>query len=149
MLKFRSVTTSVFIFCLFLNQLSGCKEKTISTKLSCENDKTQCLKLANSKTEIRFNTPQLFSEQAYDVEVKTDKMINKAYLSGINMKMGRIPFLMEGTSTGYNGQIFLGMCSEPIMKWNLTVIYGDETVDVFEVTSYWNKEVYFNSMEGN
>lgn len=130
---------------LFLMTLAGCGENTNKQQIDCNITPDSCLTLENDHTKIMFNTPVVVVENTYQISVISNKKIEKLEVTGINMNMGLIPvFLSEQNIDGkyhYQGQLFLGMCSEPKMQWQLRVVYKNHTPDDFQFTGYWQAPV--------
>jgi len=136
---YRVVNT--ILLCLFM-QVSGCKEKNSPDINRCETAKNECLSFVSDKIEVQFNKSRLFVEQPIKVNFVTESSLQRAYLSSVNMDMGRIPLYLNKTAAGYETTLVIGICAEPTMVWELTLDFEDDSSERFQLYSYWNEDVY-------
>lgn len=105
--------------------------------------RTDCIEFNNQHVKVKLNTNLVLVEQVYKMLIHSKNPISQANLSGINMNMGRLPLtlkLLEKTDDGYfyETSVILGICSEPEMQWQLTILTNQSTSN-FNFTSYWHK----------
>ena len=67
------------------------------------------------------------------------------------MDMGYVPVLIKPIPNSqninlYEGQLFLGICSEPVMNWQLKVKHTDNSLSLINMTSYWSKQYIDHSL---
>ncbi len=129
---------SVILLCVLFMMVS-CNKVEPSKQNSCLINAERCLMLSNLNIELRFKTDKLIVEEPTQISIKTPKNIENMWLEGLNMNMGKIPFVINRENSGYSTQLFLGMCSEPQMTWRLYIEYQDGTNDQFELISYWQR----------
>lgn len=128
---------SLFFWVIVLVGCSGGKEEVLK---ECKNNSDLCLSMSNEGVKIDFNTDHLVVENFYQMTIQSESNITRAYLKGVNMDMGTIELpLKKAEENVYSANLMLGMCSEPVMKWQLTLESSNATLSRFELTSYWSK----------
>ncbi len=79
-----------------------------------------------------------------ELRVAPNEHISEAFLTGINMYMGKIPLqLQPKQSQGqWKSQFMVGACTEPEMRWQLTVLVRNQAGTIrrvqHEFQSYLN-----------
>lgn len=76
------------------------------------------------KIDIQFAPASIPLETELDISMMSASplSIRQAWVEGINMYMGRIPVQFESNDgMNWHAPLFLGMCSEPDMQWQLIV----------------------------
>lgn len=115
--------------------LVGCKPRQDVTL--CEEN---CIKWQQDSITVQTNVKQIIVEQAIELSITSAEPVVSAKLEGISMDMGIIPLHLKAQQDEnkfkYNGQIWLGICSQPNMNWLLTVETERNTYH-FEFTSQW------------
>jgi hypothetical protein len=116
---------------MFLNYTDSPPIK--STK-QCNIDLTQeCVVFDNEQQiSVRFlQEVELEEELLLTIRVPNNTQVKKMWVQGINMYMGKSAVLTpsvdaeEGKKV-YNARLFLGSCSEPLMRWQLVIQTTDE-----------------------
>lgn len=86
--------------------------------------------------DIQFAPASIPLETEVDISMKSASPINirQAWVEGINMYMGRIPVEFESNDgMNWHSPLYLGMCSEPEMQWQLIVeITGEGGKSLFK-----------------
>lgn len=126
------------IFGIFLNYTDS---DTVKTTKQCNIDLTQECKLFDSghKISVQFmQEPEVEEELSLKIVLPNSTKISQMWVQGINMYMGKSAVLtnsiyMENNHKIYNAGIFLGACSEPVMRWQLII----KTIDDAEVEQSW------------
>ena len=127
---------------IFLNYTDSSKAKlskqcNLDLKQECE------VFSSNQQVSVQFlQTIELEEELFFIVKVPKDLQINKLWVQGINMYMGKnIPQIdstyIEDDKKIYKVRLFLGACSEPLMKWQLVIQTSQTNQSVSEETSSW------------
>lgn len=91
-----------------INELSTCEIKTKTCTLSQENGEIR----------IEFLTPiQTEEEILLNITVPKAIIIEKAWVEGVNMYMGKTPLIRENS----HYTAFLGSCNAATMTWRLNI----------------------------
>lgn len=143
MIKKQTYIIQSLSLLLLVISVIGCDTANNKSTISCVNTPNECMKLVDGNTSVTINSPIIFVENLYQITVESNEPIKQAHIEGVNMNMGKLPLVLTKTEQGYVGKFNLGMCSEPVMKWKLTLYFGNATPKEFEFNSYWSKE-YFN-----
>lgn len=117
---------------IFLNYTDSLSIK--STK-QCNIDLTQeCVVFSNNQQiSVQFlQEIELEEELALKITIPNSTKIKQMWVQGVNMYMGKSAVLtdsiyVEETKKVYNGHLFLGACSEPLMRWQLIIQTEDNT----------------------
>lgn len=122
--------------------LSGCFNEKSTQNMTTKTDCTvqgDCLVFRTTNSIINFETNKLTVESLTSMNINSQKPIEKAWFSAVNMEMGTIPIILtqQGASAVYQTQIFFGLCSEPKMQWQLTIKYADSSVEMVTLDVYW------------
>lgn len=139
MLKKQTQPLIYVIVLLFLFILSACTAEKKPPQNICLSDQSECLVVKDPKLVIQFKTDVIVAEEPALFTIKTDQNIEKVYLRGQNMEMGTISIIITPVDNGYSGRLFLGLCSEPVMFWTLTVEFASGEQSNFEIKSYWKR----------
>jgi hypothetical protein len=101
----------------------------------CELSTPSCrLNWQQSEFKIEFAPYPIPLEEEVRVwmHLPLDTILKSAHISGINMYMGKIPFIVESRSASHvdfieqvQGVFFLGSCSEADMLWQMTIHLQD------------------------
>lgn len=123
---------------------SGRKYKLISSE--CNSAVDECGSFTALKGVVQFHRSEIFVEtlntiqfipQQKDLEIAT----LSAQIEGVNMFMGKVPVTFNAESGSWLGKVFLGMCGEREMLWQMkvTAVLSDGTQQVgrFRFTSLW------------
>ncbi|BFT30361.1 hypothetical protein D210916BOD24_15370 [Alteromonas sp. D210916BOD_24] len=89
---------------------------------SCQFVNKTCEFLIEGQVAVaRFSEAPVPEESiTVSISLPAGRIIESAWIEGINMYMGKIPVLLEKDSQGdVAGWFMLGSCSEPVMKWQL------------------------------
>jgi hypothetical protein len=137
---FQGLSLFVLLIGLF-----GCEIQEKPKDTSCDLEENPCLTLKNQNLTVQFNTQNLFVENSYVMTIDSNQKITHVKLRGINMNMGEIsiPLTLITQKPGaftYQGRLFLGMCSEPKMKWELELANGNAILGSYGLFSYWSKD---------
>lgn len=103
----------------------GRKYKLISSE--CNSPTVDCKPLNYAHGDIQFAKAQVIVESMSQLKFlpvnSGEKKIKRleAELVGENMFMGKIPITFARADEGWQGQFFLGMCSERKMRWRMKV----------------------------
>lgn len=97
----------------------------------------------HSSINISFSHKPARIEEMMQVKISYlgDKIVEKAWVEGINMYMGRIPVVAIKADNIWIGEFFLGSCSEPKMQWHLIVKLRNEAGGLTTV-----KHTFFSEM---
>lgn len=147
MLKKQSVIFQTLTIIGFSYILSACSPVENSSKDIQINrcvQQNDCLELRTKNSTLFFKTKHLYVEQLIPLSILTKKPLASLYLDAKNMNMGRIPIIFDKTKSNTNRlethtEVFLGMCSEPIMLWDVVITFEDGTTETTNVKSYWNQ----------
>ncbi|MFQ3189705.1 MAG: hypothetical protein ACI936_000830 [Paraglaciecola sp.] len=107
----------------------------------CNIDLTQeCVVLDNGQQiSVRFlQKIEVEEELLLTITVPNNTKIEKMWVQGINMYMGKNAVLSDSVyvieeKKVYNGRLFLGSCSEPLMRWQLVI----KTINNDELEQSW------------
>lgn len=151
-------TSFVPLFCLisgFLLFISACSDRE-NTRLmdDCQSNQTNCLTLSSPHAKVFLSSEFIMVERIETITIESNLRLKEAKLIPLNMNMGIIPIpLLKQKEIESNqhtirteGQLFLGMCSEPVMNWNLVILFENGEVDSIPINSYWNREAYINQL---
>ncbi|MCF6436186.1 hypothetical protein [Pseudoalteromonas sp. MMG022] len=75
-------------------------------------------------TRVWYSESVIVGEQPFEImlEVEPHMQVSSAVLSGENMNMGHIPvFFTPISATRYKAEAMVGLCSNELMKWRLTI----------------------------
>ena len=76
----------------------------------------------DAQVSIVPHTIPLESALTVSLLLSAEATVESAWVEGINMYMGKIPLaLVESEPSHWQGRLFLKMCSEPEMQWQLIV----------------------------
>lgn len=111
-----------------------------STK-QCDIDLTQECVVFNHGQQISVQFIQKIEveeELLLTITVPNHTKINQMWVQGINMYMGKNAVItdsiyVEDNKKVYNARLFLGSCSEPAMRWQLTI----QTKDAGQAEQSW------------
>ena len=128
---------------IFLNYTDSSSIK--STK-QCNIDLTQECVVFNNGQQISVQFLQKIEveeELLLKITVPDNTKIKRMWVQGINMYMGKNAVLtdsvyVEDTKKVYNARLFLGSCSEPVMRWQLII----QTENDMQAEQSW----FFNFM---
>jgi hypothetical protein len=117
---------------LFLNYTDS---SPIKTTKQCNIDLTQeCVVFdKNKQISVQFlQVIELEEELALTVTVPNNTNITQMWVQGINMYMGKNAVIVDSVYAKkqqkvYNARLFLGSCSEPLMRWQLIIQTSDES----------------------
>ncbi|RDV24125.1 hypothetical protein DXV75_15665 [Alteromonas aestuariivivens] len=66
-----------------------------------------------------------------DLSWEPNLELERAWVEGVNMFMGRVPLMLEGARPGVaSGWFMLGSCSEPAMQWHLVLHFKGQAEPV-------------------
>ena len=89
----------------------------------CQLDQASCevsIEQGNYRFTSAINPIPLEEEVRATITFPEQALPGKMWVEGINMYMGKIPFIVESQQPGQvKGIFFLGSCSEPDMRWQL------------------------------
>ena len=128
---------------VFLNYTDS---PSIKSTKQCNIDLTQECVVFNNGQEISVHFLQeieVEEELLLKITVPNNTKIKRMWVQGINMYMGQNAVLTdsvyaEETKKVYNARLFLGSCSEPVMRWQLII----QTENDMEAEQSW----FFNFM---
>lgn len=123
---------------IFLNYTDS--PPTKSTK-QCNIDLTQeCVVFDNEqKLSVKFlQEVEVEEELLLTISVPNNTNIQEMWVQGINMYMGKSAVLTDSIYAQdgkkvYNARLFLGSCSEPVMRWQLII----KTEDASQIEQTW------------
>lgn len=91
----------------------------------CTVESGQCQMTQNGQSvglQITPETIPLEEELTLRFELPDDLLVRQAWVTGINMYMGKTPVIIESVAGNITKAVtFLGSCSEPQMQWLLTL----------------------------
>jgi hypothetical protein len=104
-----------------------------STK-QCNIDLTQeCVVFDNGQQiSVRFlQEVEVEEELSLTIRIPSNTQVKRMWVQGINMYMGKSAVLTdsiyaEEDKKVYNARLFLGSCSEPLMRWQLVIQTTDD-----------------------
>ncbi|MEP4889790.1 MAG: hypothetical protein ABJV04_07180 [Aliiglaciecola sp.] len=88
----------------------------------------------DSIVQIAFSEFPIMIEEMLNIEITYDTqyVVRKGWLEGTNMYMGKTPLFLESSRIDkqnnhvlLDAQLFIGACSEPNMRWKLTIELED------------------------
>lgn len=103
---------------------SGLKSNSELQSLQCNFVNSQCRFLLDQKPVVAaFDAvPAPEESVTLTLSLPTGEAVERAWIEGVNMYMGKVPVLMEPDGTGaWHGWFMLGSCSEPMMQWRMTL----------------------------
>lgn len=119
--------------------LSGIKIADINKPLNkleqCELSNNVChFERDSFSLEIEFERPPIIEEEMFiDFSFSDGYLLQKAWIEGVNMFMGRTPVIQNKISAGeVEALTFLGSCTEPRMQWQMFVeIKNNKTEQIY------------------
>lgn len=104
---------------------TACERESIeeaSVSATCKNN-DHCL--FADKTEIWLSAPNISPETPFTINLKLPEgaSINSAKLEGVTMYMGYIPLQFKKGANYWHADTMVGLCSEKVMTWKMTVSY--------------------------
>tara|TARA_R110000751_G_scaffold91266_3_gene178992 strand:- start:193838 stop:194308 length:471 start_codon:yes stop_codon:yes gene_type:complete len=133
---FTKILLPLLVFAAFIGIfLNYTDSTTVGSTKQCNIDLTQeCTVFENNQQiSVRFlQQIEVEEELLLTIAVPNKSNIEKMWVQGINMYMGKSAVLTDNISLDddqkvYNARIFLGACSEPLMKWQFIIQTIDET----------------------
>lgn len=119
----------IYILIVVFMFINGCsQQKAPEDGISCTLIEQKCtIKGSNSQTLVEFMSPvEVEALISVKIDLPVGQKFIKGYVEGINMNMGKSPFMLTAESNNLvRGEIFLGSCSEPNMQWQLIVLSED------------------------
>lgn len=120
------------IISFFLNYSDS---PTVKVTKQCNIDLTQeCVVFANgNEISVQFlQQPEVEEELLLKIAIPKNAKISDMWIQGINMYMGKSAVLTDSIYNKndqkiYNSRLFLGACSEPVMRWQLIIQTISET----------------------
>jgi hypothetical protein len=117
---------------LFLNYTDSL---TVKSTKQCNIDLTQECTVFNNHQQISVQFKQQIKveeELLIIITVPNDTKITQMWVQGINMYMGKNAVMTDSIYADkgkkvYNARLFLGSCSEPVMRWQLIIQTADDT----------------------
>ncbi len=133
------VLVSVFVAVTFMLAPDANQQQRAVNALCWQTD-TNC-KISLSVGDISLVVdalPAVEEQIAVSIHVPAGLAIGSAFIEGQNMYMGKIPLPVKQTSERqWQGWFMLGSCSEPTMRWRITLKLKDrpEPVWIYFTTS--------------
>jgi hypothetical protein len=116
---------SIFVFISILVnrwQTTTPAEFTIADENECVVQNNRCdFTIAKQKFELSFNQVPI-PEEEISIQLASDQPFefSKGWIEGVNMYMGKSPFIVESVSPNrIEGIMFLGSCNLNEMQWHL------------------------------
>lgn len=125
------IVVAVCVYLAHKFQSSVLKDTSVVNGIgnSCNFVNETCEFLIDDKLAIAAFSTMPEAEESVTVKflVPEGKVIESAWIEGVNMYMGKIPVLLDDNGKGeWSGWFMLGSCSEPIMKWQLRLNIKDK-----------------------
>ncbi|SFT85814.1 MULTISPECIES: hypothetical protein [Pseudoalteromonas] len=120
--------TTITSYILFLSVfIVACDRQSIDepqTSATCEKN-THC-QFANG-VEIWLPNSVISPETPFSINLKLPPNAYNvsAKLEGVTMYMGYIPLQFTQKGSYWSAQTMVGVCSEPVMTWKMTVVFTD------------------------
>ena len=98
---------------------------------------------SNQQVSVQFlQTIELEEELFFIVKVPKEQQIENMWVQGINMYMGKNIPQIESTYIKddykiYKARLFIGACSEPLMKWQLVIYTTQNQITANAETNSW------------
>lgn len=139
---FSKISLSLLVFTaiigLFLNYTYS---PTLKSSKQCDIDETDpCVVYDNGqKIVVQFlQEIEVEEELSLTVIVSNSATIKKMWVQGVNMYMGKTVILTDSvyaadTGKVYKARLFLGSCSEPLMRWQIVI----QTENDSQITESW------------
>ncbi len=122
-------SVNIYILIVLFMFINGCSQQnTPEDAISCILIEQKCtINGRNSQTLVEFMSPVEIEELiSVKIDLPVGQKFIKGYVEGINMNMGKSPFMLTAESNNLvRGEIFLGSCTEPNMQWQLIVLSED------------------------
>ena len=122
-------SVNIYILIVLFMFINGCSQhNTPEDAISCTLIEQKCtINGRNRQTLVEFMSPVEIEELiSVKIDLPVGQKFIKGYVEGINMNMGKSPFMLTAESNNLvRGEIFLGSCTEPNMQWQLIVLSED------------------------
>ncbi|MDN4501477.1 hypothetical protein QX776_03655 [Alteromonadaceae bacterium BrNp21-10] len=116
---------------LWLSRFFGPSSSGQITANSCELDQGYCsIKFEQGTLNVQFYPANIPLEEEIQIHLELPETMSfkSAWIEGINMYMGKIPFIVESQESNIiEGISYLGSCSEASMSWQLVIELTDNT----------------------
>ncbi len=109
----------MLIFGIYL----GYVNTSLNNEAECNLTNSACnVSLGEQYLSVRFlQTPVAEEELLLEFDMPPNYHIDKAWIEGINMYMGKTPVMFEDANSKNRGVTFLGSCNLQEMQWRLFV----------------------------
>lgn len=129
----------VILVSIFESEISSLTEHNAPSRTKICLDGEACLKTAELKIEFNPNPVVIEEEINAKLFLSSDWILNKGWVEGVNMYMGKTPLLIqekENKSAYFDTIFFLGSCSEPDMHWRMVTEWEHKTSGQTVTTFY-------------
>lgn len=123
-----SIAFIFFIYICYYFYVSNTSEQSIDYDCHLENGTCLVSVMEQSHRVTFAPAPQIEEPLTLTITGPYAANIAMVHIEGVNMYMGKTPVVMEQQSDQqWQGWTMLGACTEPNMRWVLTISYRDQT----------------------
>jgi len=127
----KLLTLLTLIFIVVLGLLYNNVNKPLTTNDACTISEKMCIiSQENVTIRIEFDQRPIVEEELFvNFELNDDWTIEKTWIEGLNMFMGKTPIMFEDANNNKRGVTFLGSCNLAEMQWIMYIQIKQKDTD--------------------